>query len=519
MSSQQRERTRSAWIAGVAAWAALAGAARGQDPLWTESGVSSTTQLGWGGVALIGDLNGDGTLDVAVSEGPVGGTTTRLLDGRTGAQLFAPFTPDARPVRCGDLNGDSIEELLLDHATLYETQVHSGKTGLRVRSIPIDHPVVVGDVDGDGVTDIAGYAAVWSTTAGRLLGEVRLISGKTGATLLVIAPSGRLDLFGRGVAAMGDWNGDGVPDLAATVDGSAAATLGDVALFSLAGGAAIGGATGLPWSFSLGVPLTAVGDLDGDGVVDLIVSNPDELVAGNVNAGAVRIVSGATLALLGRFDGEAAFDRVHAIGGVGDLDGDALPEFALGSLFSTLAWIRSGRTFGRLYGVHTEAPFPFGARLAGGGDLDGDGFGDLVFADPTKHGVVSAERGRVVFVTADPAWRFRPGPLKGWQPALMASGLPGTSTRKGGPLEKWRFQFHGANLLPGSPVSLRLLEQDGAPVNVPLATGVASGSGEWDVDVLLIPNDALPHDYGAALIGTDRHGQAVTSNLERFSYR
>ncbi len=151
----------------------------------------------------------------------------------------------------------------------------------------------------------------------------------------------------------------------------------------------------------LGSSIASVGDLDGDGVPDLLGSAPGSDINGR-NSGAVKVVSGATGALLYTVAGEVAGSLFgSAMAGLGDLDGDGRADFAVsaaffsngpGGLFAGRVYVFSG-VDGSL--LDTLDGFSqgevFGSSLAGA-DQDGDGVRELVVgvmgAGPAQEGEV-----------------------------------------------------------------------------------------------------------------------------------
>ena len=74
------------------------------------------------------------------------------------------------------------------------------------------------------------------------------------------------------------------------------------------------------------------GDMDGDGVHDLIVGAWSDPHANASPLGAAYVLSGATGALLRVFLGSASFDRFGAtVAGIGDIDGDGFDDVAVGN--------------------------------------------------------------------------------------------------------------------------------------------------------------------------------------------
>ena len=253
-------------------------------------------------------------------------------------------------------------------------------------------------------------------------------------------------LFGSSVASLGDLNGDGVPDLA--VGGRNDSTLGDGrgsvhVLFMNADGTAqsvtkIGhqtnGGPTLADRDAFGSAVTAVGDLNGDGLPELAVA------AYNDNTGALR--NGAVYILFLNADGTVqkytkVADRINggptlpgdthfgsALCSLGDLNGDSVPDLVVGA-YNDLTSVIAGRT-GSVYvllmnpdgsaaetrkiasglngGPELKGFNYFGQSVVSPGDLNGDGVADLVvgaFDDDTGGGNIK-NRGaaHVLFLNA-----------------------------------------------------------------------------------------------------------------------
>ena len=298
----------------------------------------------------------------------------------------------------------------------------------------------VGDFDGNGVVDIAVGApgddgngvdrgAVWIvhlTVQGQSgLAPKRIADGTGGFTGIL----GDYDLFGGAVAGLGDLDGDGVPDLAvgAVDDDDGGPDRGAVWILFLNADATVkghrkisatsGGFTGVLDDGDLfGTAVTAVGDLDGNGTVDLAVGARED-DDGGPDRGAVWIlflasdgtvqshqkISDTAGGFLGGLDNGDRFGSSLSL--LGDLDYDQVPEFAVGARYDDdgghdrgATWILSLHTDGTV-GLSTKISDlaggfdgalanddSFGQAVARLGDLDGDGVAELAVSAPGDDG-------------------------------------------------------------------------------------------------------------------------------------
>lgn len=132
---------------------------------------------------------------------------------------------------------------------------------------------VLGDVDGDKVPDI--YASDWSNNAkGRSTGRIYVHSGKSGSRLFTLTGETAGEGFGTSASNAGDLDGDGRADLAvgAWQYASAAPSGGRIYLYSGKDGRLLKTITDRVAGDTLGFDSVGIGDVDGDGVADLLIT-------------------------------------------------------------------------------------------------------------------------------------------------------------------------------------------------------------------------------------------------------
>jgi hypothetical protein len=207
------------------------------------------------------------------------------------------------------------------------------------------------------------------------------------------------DFEGPVSMAVGDFDGDGIPDLAVANLGRYTVNNGYVWILLGKGDGTFQAAT----KHQAGVVPTfvVVGDLNGDGKADLVVINPGGRTPGGVNV------------LLGNGDGGFRAARSYDAGpspeylAVGDFNGDGIPDLAVsgGSVVSILA----GNGDGSFQPPLTYATG--GAGFVAVGDFNGDGKLDLALANGSNTVGILMGNGDGTFQSAQnypvgtgPAW-------------------------------------------------------------------------------------------------------------------
>ncbi len=246
----------------------------------------------------------------------------------------------------------------------------------------------IGDVDGDGVNDVTTSAPT-NDEAGNDAGKVYTYSGKTGA-LLWSATGPEEGQLGLGLEAAGDVDGDGVPDVIA-----GAPPAGKAFVYSGRDGTVLHALEGEGPDDAFGRKVADIGDLDGDGHAEVLVGAPGF----GEGAGRTYVYSGRNAAVLHLWDGEEDGDGFGSSGAGYAVDGEVF--IVVGAPNAGEA--DRGRTY--VYRGLVDAPAfvidsdDQGTRLGGMfvsviGDVNGDGTQDI-YASDWAHGALGPTTGRI----------------------------------------------------------------------------------------------------------------------------
>ncbi|HKB16072.1 MAG TPA: VCBS repeat-containing protein, partial [Planctomycetota bacterium] len=166
-------------------------------------------------------------------------------------------------------------------------------------------------------------------------GRAVALSGATGTVLFTFDGIQNGGWRGMSVAGPGDLDGDGVPDLLVGCANEVAGAPG----FGSGVGRVFSGATGVQVlavsdptpGEHLGWSVAGTGDADGDAVPDLLLGAPDSDPAGSVDAGRAVLFSGSSGSVLASFTGSGGGDLLgRSVAGAGDVNADGFADFALG---------------------------------------------------------------------------------------------------------------------------------------------------------------------------------------------
>ena len=231
--------------------------------------------------------------------------------------------------------------------------------------------VCLGDVTGDGMDEIA----IGSRDAYNGIPVIDVFSAVDGVLVW------SLDIAGWGMARIADLDGDGFPELGVCDEDKSY-------VFSGATGAQIFSADRNPALTRLN-EIADAGDLDGDGITDIITGN---LGWTNTGPGEALVRSGADYSVIHTFTGDFNSDLFGGVlAGRGEVDGDGVHDQIVGAWYwnggQAYCRIHSGTNGSLIRSFPVDAAHPLAGRVTAGyiGDLDHDGRDDYVVAAGSKN--------------------------------------------------------------------------------------------------------------------------------------
>ncbi len=314
--------------------------------------------------------------------------------------------------------------------------------------------IATGDLNGNGGPDFVvtsgenvGVCDTMGNGPGCGVGAAYAFDGKTGALLHTFdMPNPEAFAgFGSGTSSPGDVTGDGVGDVLIGAPFSSAG--GHAYLFDGSTGALVSAftnpdpevdPTGGGFGFGIGHGIEP-GDVNGDGVRDLLVAAPGHAAAGVANAGRLYLLNkdGSLIRVLNdpnpKPSGSLGFNTASA----GDLNGDGTPD-VLASRFifpptaydpivhppGAAAYVFDGKTGAPLVtlpGMQVDGP---GNELVSLGDVNGDGYPDYALGGRLLDGGAGSQSGQVILELSNAPAGISPAPGPAPAPAPPPAPTP-----------------------------------------------------------------------------------------------
>jgi hypothetical protein len=316
-------------------------------------------------ITAAGDQNQDSQDDVFVSS-PNYSTATAQSVGQT-AMLSAITTTIKQVREIFSIDGIAASEAL---------------------GISLD---LIGDIDGDGKDDLI----VGSSGSNSSTGRIQILSGAGGDAGLLSQNAGQNagDEYGYEVAGIGDFNNDGTNDYAVTAKqySGGLSNSGKVYVYSGKDHTSLFTTEGHQAFGSFGERMIGIGDSDGDGFDDFVISEKNYSGLAGTSSGKVFFYAGGSGNSLFTRLGEAANNYFGSSLGIADINGDGKSDVLIGA---TDFVNTNGDKVGKIYGTSgsdysemftiegQDIDGSCGDSIAGLGDINGDQSEDFIVGCP-----------------------------------------------------------------------------------------------------------------------------------------
>ncbi|NQU47949.1 MAG: FG-GAP repeat protein [Planctomycetes bacterium] len=192
-----------------------------------------------------------------------------------------------------------------------------------------------GDLNNDGHSDVMVGSRDADFQGLNASGAVYVYSGESGSLMFTLGGENGGDRFGSAISFAGDVNQDGVDDILVGSPGYDSFSYSDngaVGLYSGSDGSLIWQRTGIGDYSAYGAAVGSLGDTNFDGIPDVMVAAPYADPGGITNAGSVYVYSGSSGLLLRAWNGHYADDSFGtSISDAGDINQDGASDVIIGA--------------------------------------------------------------------------------------------------------------------------------------------------------------------------------------------